>query len=346
MIEFDTDNGIVTLDPNKITVLFGPTGIGKTTLLRQLAGHINLAGELLFNDMVIHSINQTTRPELRNFGYLSQKNNLVGTLSVRQHLDLAVSCAKSSVSKEQIDYFIDMMEIRSLLSRQAQTLSGGETQLVSFCLMLVRHSQWLLMDEPLSAVDKGRQSRVLMRFRRWHMEHKIPVLYVTHDVNEMAMIAEDVLLLSSESEPVVADYNELIKQVDSDFVTHYRTVNMIETRWLRSEGNLQALSIEGVDDCTIWAQGSAPSERQQWITVPLSEISISRYKMPDSSILNQLDGVIQSIGHEHDGFCYLSILVGKQVLAARITDKSREDLKLSEGSMCVVCFKTTQLMPD
>ena len=344
MIEIQNNRHHISLNENAITVLFGPSGIGKSTLLKQVAGHLPLEGSLVFNEetIVSHSIN--VKPEKRRFSYISQRLNLIPTLTVKDNLRLALRFSSAESPVKLLDEMVAMVEIDSLLNRQTSQLSGGEYQLVSFCMAMLSASRWLLFDEPFSAVDKARLHRILTRLKRWHRAHQIPLLYVTHDVHEMALIADDVLYMASEESAQVISYDTLIQQVNSDFIANYANENIIEANWLRSEDGIQLLQLKDDPDQYIWALGEQPGNATQWLTIPLMDISLSRYKLMDSSILNQLEGVIQEIGEERDGICYVAIKIGDLILTARITSKSRNELRLSPGVMCVVCFKAPKLI--
>ena len=344
MIKIANSRCNTTLNKDAITVLFGPSGIGKTTLLKQLAGHMSLQGSLTFNDEVIESPEQTLKPEKRNFCYLTQRLNLIQTLTVKGNLELALKFSNSEQPQQLLQQMIAMVEIESLLDRPTSELSGGEYQLVSFCMAMVSNSRWLLLDEPFSAVDKARLHRILNRFKHWHRQHPVPILYVTHDVHEMALIADDVLHMNDDNSTELTSYDALVQAVNSDFIATYANENIIETRWLRSEDNIQLLQLKDDPEQQIWALGDPPEDEIQWLSIPLMDISLSRYKLMDSSILNQLEGIVEEVGIERDGICYVSIRIGDKLISARITIKSRNELRLSPGVMCVVCFKAPRLV--
>ena len=344
MIEITNIRIDLALQDDAITVLFGPSGIGKSTLLKQLAGHQPLQGSLTFAGESIENTEKRTKPEHRQFCYLSQRLNLIQTLTVSDNLALAKRFSHADDADQLLQDMIAMVEIDDLLDRQTSQLSGGEYQLVSFCMAMVSGSRWLLFDEPFSAVDKKRLHRILARFRRWQQSHKVPVLYITHDVHEMALIADDVLHMSGRNITELKSYQSLIQDVDSDFIATYANENVLVTEWIRTEDNLQLLQLQSAPEQHIWAQGEQPEETTQWLSVPLVDISLSRYKLADSSILNQLEGIVELVGQDRDGICYVSIRVGEQLISARITTKSRNELKLSEGIMCVVCFKAPKLV--
>lgn len=341
MIAIESNGTQFSLSQTAITVVFGPSGIGKTTLLKRCAGHLPLDGQLLFDDAVVEDSNHTTKPQQRDFCYLTQGINLIDTMTVRQNLALAVKFSKHTQPNVVLQQMIKLVEIDALLSRPTNQLSGGEYQLVSLCMAMVSGSRWLLLDEPLSAVDKARKHRILSRLKRWHRSNEVPFLYVTHDVHEMAMIADDVLLMSEAATHVIS-YQQLIDAVDSEFMSQYANENILETQWLSSDGQLQQLKLVDTD-LMIYALGAQPEQTQQWLTIPLVDISISLAPLANSSILNQLPAVISKIGKKQNDSRFISTAIGSHKLSLRITEKSCVDLKLAEGSDCYVCFKAPKL---
>ncbi len=327
-----------------ITVIFGASGVGKSTLLKQIAGHVPLNGTLTYDGETIEDAKNHLKAEKRNFSYLSQRQNLINTLTVRENLELALKFSEAPEPDKQLTEMIEMVEIESLLDRKTGELSGGETQAVSFCLVMLSKSRLHLFDEPFSALDKPRLHRILTRLKKWHRAEMSPILYVTHDVHEMALVADDVLHMTRPDTAALMTYSELIQAVNSDYIDQYAYENIIETRWLRSEDDIQVLHLSDDPDQIIWALGEAPTDVIQRLTVPLRDISLSRYKLMESSILNQLEGVVHAIGDDRDGLCYVSVLVAGQYISVRITSRSRKDLHLRTGMLCVVFFKAPKLV--
>ena len=342
MIHIQTDRIDVTLVDSVTTVVFGPSGIGKSTLLKQVAGHLPLKGSLRIADEVIEANNESVDAAKRDFSYIAQRLNLIETLTVQQNLTLAVRFSSAQDANELAKLMIAMVEIEALLDKRTNQLSGGEYQLVSFCMAMLSGGRWYLFDEPFSAVDKARKHRVLTRFKHWQRSNKVPILYVTHDAHEMALIADDVLLMSEETTKVIS-YQQLIDAVDSEFMTQYANENIIETKWCSSEDDIQCLTMIN-SDLKIFALGEQPEQKIQWLTIPLADLSISLQPMIQSSILNQLPAIINKIGAQRDGICYVSASVGEQRFTVRITSKSRDELNLKEGLECFICFKAPKLI--
>ena len=174
--------------------LFGPSGSGKTSLLEVIAGlRAPHAGQIVVGDAVLldggRGINLP--PHRRRVGYVPQDAALF------PHLDVArnVAYGARSGSRLDTDHICATLDITHLLGRRVSELSGGERQRVAIARALVSAPRILLLDEPLTAVDRGRRERILPYLLRIRRELHVPMVYVTHDARELAEIADRVLLM-------------------------------------------------------------------------------------------------------------------------------------------------------
>jgi len=167
------------------TAVFGPSGAGKTSLLDLVAGlrrpdsgHIELNGTILTN----------VPTRLRGIGYVPQDLALFPHLTVRGNL-------RYGLRHQQFDHVVSVLEIESLLDRSVLNLSGGEKQRVTLARALLASPQLLLLDEPLSSLDIALKRRLIPYLQRIRDELRVPILYVTHDPDEVAELCEEVLVL-------------------------------------------------------------------------------------------------------------------------------------------------------
>ncbi len=194
---------LAAADRSRVEVLglFGPSGAGKTTLLEAIAGiRTPLAGEIVVGDTTLFSSKDgiNLRPRDRRIGYVPQDALLFPHMSARGNLLFGVRrrplTAGRQVSAELHDV-AQMLEIEPLLDRRVAGLSGGERQRIALGRALMTQPALLLMDEPLAAVDRERRERILPYLLRIRRELHVPLVYVTHDADELTQIADRVLMI-------------------------------------------------------------------------------------------------------------------------------------------------------
>jgi molybdate transport system ATP-binding protein len=189
--------------PVGVTALFGPSGSGKSTLLRCLAGllrpthgRIELGGRVLFSSVDRIDL----PPESRRLGYVPQEGLLFPHLSLRRNIYYGLARdgdAAPAEARRRAEELIDLLGLRPLLDRRPAEVSYGEAQRAALLRALVIGPQALLMDEPLSALDRALKARALSDLREMKSRPslRIPVLYVTHDAAEVLALADRVLLI-------------------------------------------------------------------------------------------------------------------------------------------------------
>ena len=178
-----------------VTAIFGPSGSGKTTVLRCIAGlhraaqgHVEVAGEVWQDDA------QFRRAHLRPIGYVFQEASLFGHLDVRGNLLFGARGAQGEalLSYEQA---LGLLGLEALQDRSPHSLSGGERQRVAIGRALLSRPRLLLMDEPLSALDRAAREEILPFLEELHARLSLPILYVTHDMAEVERLADEIVLM-------------------------------------------------------------------------------------------------------------------------------------------------------
>jgi molybdate transport system ATP-binding protein len=198
-LDFRLSQGSFTLEIHeridaRVTALFGPSGSGKTTVLDAIAG-LRTPGEgtiALGEREVFSSAGRVNLPpHRRHVGYVTQDVALFPHLDVRHN----VLYGRRDGQRLDLDHVAGMLEVTSLLDRRIQQLSGGERQRVGLARALMSAPDVLLLDEPLAAVDVERRRRILPYLERVRDELGVPIMYVTHDADEVRRIAERVIVL-------------------------------------------------------------------------------------------------------------------------------------------------------
>ena len=168
----------------RVTAIFGPSGAGKTSLLDAIAGLRPLQnGRITFDDIVLSDL----PARARRIGYVPQETALFPHLSVARNIRYG--------GQQNEAHVIKVLEIDHLLDRGVTSLSGGEQKRVALARALLTAPRLLLLDEPLSGLDRPLRDRVMQFLQRVRDDFNVPMLYVTHDEEELAMIADEVVRL-------------------------------------------------------------------------------------------------------------------------------------------------------
>ena len=187
----------VTLPAQGVTVVFGPSGSGKTTLLRCVAGLERAKGRICIQHTVWQdsATSLWTPPHQREVGYVFQEASLFEHLNIKSNLQYGVRRVRKAGAQEALDHAIQLLGIGHLLQRSPATLSGGERQRVAIARALATQPAILLLDEPLASLDSTRRQEILPWLEQLHQQLQIPVLYVTHSMEERTRLADYVLEL-------------------------------------------------------------------------------------------------------------------------------------------------------
>jgi molybdate transport system ATP-binding protein len=185
---FDSEGGA--------TVLFGPSGAGKTSIINMIAGlmtpdrgRIALDGVVLFDS----AAGIDMKVPQRRIGYVFQEGRLFPHLSIRHNLDYGRWMGGCPADPAAFAHAVDLLDIGHLLDRRPGKLSGGERQRVAVGRALLMRPRLLLLDEPLASLDAGRKDDILPYLERLRDEAKVPMIYVSHDANEVKRIATRVV---------------------------------------------------------------------------------------------------------------------------------------------------------
>ena len=188
-----------------ITMIFGPSGAGKTTLLDCVAGLATPeSGRIAVGERVLFDQSSKTNVAVqnRNSGYVFQDLALFPHLTVGKNVEYGLTAANNERRKKS-DAVLESFRIADLRSRKPREISGGERQRVALARSLVTNPCVLLLDEPMAALDAATKSKIIDDLRAWNALHNIPILYVTHNREEVFALGDRVLVL--ENGRIIAD---------------------------------------------------------------------------------------------------------------------------------------------
>ena len=329
-----------------ITVLFGPSGSGKTTLLRAVAGLERAKGRVQVRDSVWQDSarGRFVPTWQRDLGYVFQEASLFEHLSVGENLRYGLRRVRSARAAQALDAALTLLGIAHLQERSALTLSGGERQRVAIARALATEPRLLLLDEPMASLDIARKQEILPWLERMRQELQIPVLYVTHSVDELTRLADHVVVMQQGS--VIGSADPRATMVDPAVV---RAVG--EQAGTLAEGRVAArdeafhLAHIASEAGSLWVrdQGLNIGQRVR-LRILARDVSLSRAADDSSTIQNRLAGVIESIGQDsHPSQALVHVRCGQALVLARVTHRSMQHLSLSVGSTVWCQIKSVAL---
>ena len=321
-----------------VSALFGPSGCGKTTLLRAVAGltrpapgRIVVAGDTWQDDAA-----GLWRPTHRRpLGMVFQEASLFDHLSVQGNLDFGLKRVPAAERQVSLAQAVELLGIGHLLDRRPGQLSGGERQRVAIARALATSPRLLLMDEPLAALDAARKAEVLPWFERLARELRIPMLYVTHSLDEVARLADHLLLLKNGQAVAQGPVAELMARLDVAQAHGDAAGALIDGVVERIEADYQLLHVRfagGVIQCmhTPGAPAREVGQRLR-LRVQARDVSLTLHAAQDSSILNLLPARVQSLAGDSAAQVLVALDAGGTPLLARVTRKSADTLRLAPG---------------
>lgn len=323
-----------------VTALFGPSGSGKTSLVQMIAGLTKPDDAVIrFGGTTWNDTDKGTfvPPYRRRIGYIFQEGRLFPHLTARQNLLYGRFFSPRAERQISEDEVVSLLGIERLLAQRPVTLSGGEKQRVAIGRALLSAPRLILMDEPLSALDRARRQEILPYIERIRDQVKIPVIYVSHALDEVARLANRVVLLEdgkvkAEGEPRKV-FPELSVGEDG-----FAPQSILHARIAGHEPHF-GVSMAEIGESVVTLQPvDLPEGTPVRIRVPATDVMIALDRHADLSALNQLPGVIAGI--EPDGHHRLvTVDCQGQSLMARITLLSAERLRLRPGLPVHALFK-------
>lgn len=333
----------LTLPARGVTVIFGPSGCGKTTLLRCIAGLERVPqGELSIEGEVWQDKDRWVPPHKRALGYVFQEASLFSHLSVRGNLDFG---RRRSPHKTELHQAIQLLDLERLLDRKTAHLSGGEKQRVSIARALAAAPRLLLMDEPLASLDHERKQEILPYLERLHKELEIPLLYVTHAPDEVARLADHIVVLSEGRVAMSGPLQETLTRLDLPLRLGHDRGSVIEGTITLTEAEWNLVRVDFDGGC-LWTadQGIALGTRVR-IGIHARDVSLALDKPESSSIQNLLPGEVDALGDdEHPSQLLVRVKVGKTSILASLTRRAAANLQIRTGMPLWVQIKSVALI--
>jgi molybdate transport system ATP-binding protein len=336
----------LTLPGHGVTALFGPSGSGKTTLLRSIAGleraargRITVNGETWQDDRVFRPTHQ------RPLGYVFQEASLFPHLSVRANLEYGQKRVPASLRRVALDQAVDMLDIGRLLDRKPARLSGGERQRVGIARALATSPRILLMDEPLAALDHPLKQDILPYLERLHDELDIPVLYVSHAPDEVARLADHIVVMEAGRAVAAGPLTDTLARLDLPIKLGEDAGVVLDAVVAARDEQWQLAHMEFAGG-RLWVRDHGlPLGHHARVRILARDVSLARTPHPGTSILNTLPAVVvDSVEDAHPALALVKLRVGESPLLARLTRRSAHALEIAPGQLLYVQIKAVALV--
>jgi len=333
-----------------VSALFGHSGSGKTTLLRCIAGLERAPGGYLeVNGAVWQDDSRALfKPtHQRPLGYVFQEASLFPHLTVRRNLEYGMQRVPHAERRVALEQAIELLGISHLLERKPDLLSGGERQRVGIARALATSPRLLLMDEPLAALDLKRKREILPYLERLHDELDIPLLYVTHSPEEVAQLADHLVLLEQGRVRAAGPLTELMTRLDLPLAHEEEASAVIDAVVAEHDAHYHLTTLEFDGGRMTVGRSSQPLGARVRLRIHARDVSLSLQRHDDSSILNILPAQVMAIENAGVAQVLVKLCLGSggcTPLLARITRKSADALALAVGMPLYVQIKSVALM--
>lgn len=330
-----------------VTALFGPSGCGKTTLLRCLAGlerspdgYVKV-GETVWQDEANGTFLAVHR---RPLGYVFQEAALFPHRSVRGNLEYAKRRAPQTGPGLEIAEAAELLGLSRLLARRPAGLSGGERQRVAVARALLTGPRLLLMDEPLAALDQASKAEILPFLERLHEELAIPVLYVSHSTDEVARLADTMVVLDGGRVQAVGPSREMLTRLDLPLARSDEAEAVLEAVVAGHDDAYHLSHLDFRAGRITVPRRELPVGRRVRVRIHARDVSLTRERQEGTSILNIFPARVEEIGDLDAARLLVRLNAGGEPLLAAITRKSAEILEVAPGRELYAQVKSVALV--
>ncbi|EAS49613.1 putative ATP-binding protein, ABC-type molybdate transporter [Aurantimonas manganoxydans SI85-9A1] len=330
-----------------VTALFGPSGSGKTSVLRGVAGLAAFDGRITVGDEIWQDAASFRPPHRRAVGYVFQEASLFAHLTVAKNLVYGARRSPGGVDAAHHAEIVELLGLGPLLARAPAGLSGGERQRVALGRAILSRPKLLLMDEPLSALDRFAKDEILPYFEALQAELAIPVLYVSHDIAEVERLADRIVVIEKGRVQAAGGLNAALTDSGLGFVRDPHAAAVLPARVVayHTEDALTELDLGGQP---VFVDGSGPHDvgAARRLRIEARDVSLSREIPTLSTISNTLKVRILAIepASAADYSVFLALEGAEQLsFVAKVTRRSARRLSLAPGDSVFAQIKSVSL---
>ncbi|MDE3114827.1 MAG: molybdenum ABC transporter ATP-binding protein [Pseudomonadota bacterium] len=326
----------------RVTALFGPSGAGKSTIVAALAGllrpdegRISLNGRMLLDT----AAGLFVRPEARRVGVVFQDARLFPHMSVMANLRFGWRRAPVKAEQAQIDHAIALLGLDHLLERRPGALSGGEKGRVALGRALLSSPEMLLLDEPLAALDAARKAEILPYLERLRDEARMPMLYVSHSLDEVTRMADRVILLKQGKVTAEGTVFDLLGDLEFSAASGAPPYGAVfEVTVEGTDSGLTRLSFAG--GTLVVGRLAREKGARLRVRIRAADVMLAREEPKAISANNVLAARVAAVHAGPDGEADVQLDCGGAKLVARITQASVKRLMLAEGTPVFAIVKS------
>ncbi len=335
----------LTVPSHGVTAVFGPSGSGKTSLLRAISGLDRCSGcYLKIGDVVWQDDRTFVPPHHRALGYVFQETSLLPHLTVRKNLEYGMKRVPENQRRVSFDQAAALLGVAPFLQRVPDELSGGERQRVAIARALLASPRILLMDEPLASLDLAGKAEILPFLERLREDLDIPMLYVSHSPDEVARLADYLVLLQTGKILAAGPLPEILTRTDLPLSHGDDAEAVIEAGVVEHDDTFNLTYVQFPGGRFTVARKDLPLGHAVRLRVLARDVSLSLERQSGTSILNIFPARIEEISEVNPSQMLVRLNAGGVFLLARITRKSAQSLALEPGQEVFAQIKTVAVM--
>lgn len=327
-----------------VTALFGVSGAGKTTLIDAISGHVLPEnGRIAVDDSVFFdTVNRKNiNVRKRRVGHVFQDPRLFPHMNVKRNLTYARWAGWRSKKAASFDDIVEMLGLEDLLTRMPVSLSGGERQRVAIGRALLSDPRVLLMDEPLTGLDHWRKMEIMPYFERIANEGGVPIVYVSHDLDEVVGLADHMVLMEKGRVLHHGSLAEVLPKVHGQFDQgKHAPSSLLDARFETTDPTWDMTWLKIGQQNFALSEKLKPRDEPYRVRVDASDVALALNEPRGTSFQNILHGRVLAVEEMGDAYCDVTLSIDGQPIIARVTNKARSELSLAPDLPVFVMIKS------
>ena len=312
--------------------IWGPSGSGKTTVLRALAGLDRHAeSRVQIHQQLMQDGRLFVPPHRRELACVFQDQQLFPHLNIRQNLQFAQQRQVPRTTPISWEQVVAVFDLQPLLARHPRHLSGGEQQRVALARAVLRQPRLLLLDEPMASLDHDSKQKLLPYLRQLNTEFALPMVYVSHQLEELLALADELLVLRQGQVVFQGPINPAMLVAATGLPDHPQAAAVLLGSVTGTDDEHGLLQLTTPGGLVFWVKGQQALGSQQRLIIAANDVVLSLQPPEQSSVLNVLSltvsAVLPATGHD----CLVRLGTGSEQILSRISQRSQHALDLTPG---------------